>query len=108
VLDVKDFFANFYVPNNASLVVWGTLIRQDQTAGGAALRHDQARPGSDPQDCPPVKLDKVLRATTLDQVQLSKISIVYHSRRTSPRAMRTWTSVRPSCRRERAAASTSG
>lgn len=80
VRDVKDFFARYYVPNNASLVVagdfdpktikpliaklFGTLPR------GSAL--DRPAPG-------PVKIDEVRRVTYTDQVQFPKVIMVYHS-----------------------------
>lgn len=80
LIDVTDFFANFYVPNNASLVVagdfnsaeikplinelFGTLPR------GAEVSHKSAAP---------VTLGRVVRAVTLDQVQQPKIAYAYHS-----------------------------
>lgn len=80
--NVKDFFANFYVPNNASLVVagdfdakatkqlvenlFGTLPR-----GAEITRRD---PG-------PTMLDHVVRTTMLDRVQLPLLKMVWHSPR---------------------------
>ena len=47
VQDVKDFFARFYVPNNASLVVAGDFDpKVDQAADCEAVRHAAARGGS--------------------------------------------------------------
>ncbi len=80
VVDVKDFFANFYVPNNASLVVAGDFNSKDIKPLIAGLFGTIAR-GADPIHitAPPVKLGRVITTTTLDQVQLPKLSIVYHS-----------------------------
>lgn len=80
VQDVKDFFKTFYVPNNASLVVagdfdpaevkplidklFGTLPRE------ADPNHAQAKPA---------RLTDVKRVTYADQVQFSRLSLVYHS-----------------------------
>jgi zinc protease len=80
VSDVKDFFATYYVPNNCALVVagdfdpaqikpliaeqFGTLPR-----GGEAMH----------RSAPPVRLERVLRTTLLDAVQLPLIAFVYHS-----------------------------
>lgn len=78
--DVKDFFARYYVPNNACLVVagdfdpkeikpliqklFGTLPR------GAAPLHKSAEP---------VTLDEVRRVTYTDKVQYPRLTLVYHS-----------------------------
>jgi predicted Zn-dependent peptidase len=80
VLDVKDFFANYYVPNNASLVVWGDFDPAKIKPPVAQLFGTIKR-GLDPihKTAAPVKLDKVMRATTLDAVQLPKICIAYES-----------------------------
>lgn len=80
VLDVKDFFATFYNPANCSIVVAGdfdpALVRPlvaglfGTLPGGAAPR---------PPEAPPVVLGRVVRATLLDQVQLPKVMLCYHS-----------------------------
>jgi predicted Zn-dependent peptidase len=80
VQDVKDFFATYYVPNNASLVVagdfnpaeakpliakwFGTLPRRDEPVHLTA---------------PPVKLDGVTRLTMVDQVQAPRVTFAWHS-----------------------------
>jgi predicted Zn-dependent peptidase len=80
VFNVKDFFATYYVPSNASLVVagdfdsakikpliaslFGTLL------AGAPVNHRAAEP---------VKLDHVIRTTMIDKVQLPMIKMVWHS-----------------------------
>jgi len=78
--DVKSFFATYYLPANASLVVagdfdpeqvkpliadwFGTLKR------GSDVDHASARP---------VELDRVKRLTLTDAVQYAKTRLVYHS-----------------------------
>jgi len=85
VTNVKDFFATFYVPNNASLVVagdfdsakikplvadlFGTLQK-----GPAVTRKYEA-----PKDPIPNKLAGVKRFTTIDKVELPRIEFSYHS-----------------------------
>ncbi|HYE62347.1 MAG TPA: pitrilysin family protein [Phycisphaerales bacterium] len=80
VNDVKDFFATFYVPNNASLVVAGDF---DPKVIKPLVQQlfGTIRPGQDPvhKTAPPVKLDRVVTATTLDAVQVPKIAFAYHS-----------------------------
>jgi zinc protease len=78
--DVKDFFATYYVPNNASLVVAGDFDPAVIRPIIADLFGTIAR-GGDPVHvtAPPVRLDRVVRATAIDQVQLPKICIAYHS-----------------------------
>lgn len=78
--NVKDFFANFYVPNNASLVVAGDFnaaeIRPliDQLFGGIPRGAELKR-----RSPPRPKLDGVKRFTMLDKVQLPKIIYAWHS-----------------------------
>ncbi|RIK67325.1 MAG: insulinase family protein [Planctomycetota bacterium] len=78
--DVKDFFARYYVPNNACLVVAGNFDPKeikpliDKLFGtlprGAAPLHKTAGP---------VTLDEVRRVTYTDRVQYPRLSLVYHS-----------------------------
>ena len=80
VRDVKDFFACYYVPNNASLVVAGDFDPQlikpligklfGTLPRGAALERHAPEP---------VKIDDLRRVTYYDQVQFPKTIIVYHS-----------------------------
>ncbi|MEZ0230517.1 MAG: M16 family metallopeptidase, partial [Planctomycetota bacterium] len=80
VQDVKDFFANYYVPNNASLVVAGDfdskkvkdLVQKlfGSIARGAEAAHRTA---------PAPKLGRVVRMSTLDKVQLPMITFAYNS-----------------------------
>ncbi|MCY2956336.1 MAG: pitrilysin family protein [Planctomycetota bacterium] len=78
--NVKDFFATFYVPNNASLCVVGDfdpaqikpLITQlfgTLPRGGEITRRNPPQP----------KLDKVVRMTELDNIQLPLIKMCWHS-----------------------------
>lgn len=78
--DVKNFFANYYVPSNASLVVAGDFdpavikpIIADLFASlprGSDVLHAKADP---------VKLSSVTRTTETDTVQFARTSMVYHS-----------------------------
>jgi predicted Zn-dependent peptidase len=80
VQDVKDFFATFYQPNNCSLVVAGdfdpaTIKPLVEQLFGSLPSGNVA-----PQRAtPPAKLDRVIRVTTLDKVQLPALMIAYHS-----------------------------
>ncbi len=82
VEDVKNFFATYYVPSNASLVVagdfdpieikplidklYGTLPR------GSDVVHARAKPAT---------LSEVKRLTMTDSVQFARTTMVYHSPR---------------------------
>jgi len=78
--NVKDFFSQFYVPSNASLVVAGDFKSAEikpliqslfgTIAAGAPVQRRQADP---------VKLDKPIRVTMLDKVQLPMILMAWHS-----------------------------
>lgn len=85
VTNVKDFFATFYTPSNASLVVAGDFNPADikplvekmfgtLTAGPAVTRKY-----AKPQDPIPNKLATVKRFTTIDSVQLPRVEFSYHS-----------------------------
>jgi predicted Zn-dependent peptidase len=80
VRDVKDFFARFYMPNNASLVVAGDFDPQTIKPLIAKLFGTLPR-GAAParRTAEPVKLDEVRRATYYDRVQFAKTIFVYHS-----------------------------
>ena len=80
VNDVKDFFATFYAPDNCALVVAGNFEP-------AAIKPLVARLyGSIPRGKPavvppppPVHLDRVVRSTMFDKVQLPRLEFDYHS-----------------------------
>jgi len=80
VEDVKDFFARYYVPCNAALVVAGDFQPAEIKPGIAELFGTLPR-GSEPprRDSPPVKLDRIIRNTLSDAVQFAKVYVVYHS-----------------------------
>ncbi|MBL8763918.1 MAG: insulinase family protein [Phycisphaerae bacterium] len=84
VANVKDFFANFYVPRNASLVVAGdfdsALIRPlvDRLFGDLPGGQPVSRKYAPPTDPIPVRLDGVKRFTAIDKVELPKIEYSYH------------------------------
>jgi len=78
--DVKDFFAKYYVPCNASLVVAGDFDPAAIKPVIARLYGTLPR-GSTPvhRDAPPVRLSGVVRSTVSDDVQFAKTYLVYHS-----------------------------
>ncbi|MCC6229548.1 MAG: insulinase family protein [Phycisphaerales bacterium] len=78
--NVKDFFATFYAPGNASLVVAGDFDSKAIKPLIEKLYADLPR-GNTPKDraVEPARLDRVIRDTVLDKVQLPRISFVYHS-----------------------------
>lgn len=80
VTNVTDFFATYYVPNNASLVVAGDFKSAEVKPLIASLFGTLPR-GADVSHkaADPVKLDRVVRDVTMDAVQLPKISFIYHS-----------------------------
>ncbi|MGV3616501.1 MAG: M16 family metallopeptidase [Fimbriimonas sp.] len=78
--DVQDFFATFYVPNNASLVVAGDFDPKTlkpmiaQWFGTLPRRNDPPRPLT-----PTVDFKGIVRQTMVDQVQVPKSIMVWHS-----------------------------
>ncbi len=78
--DVKDFFATFYAPNNASLVVAGDFDPAQIKPLVAELFGTLPK-GNVPQDrsVAPAKLDRVVRTTMLDRVQQPMVMICWHS-----------------------------
>jgi predicted Zn-dependent peptidase len=80
VRDVKDFFARYYVPNNASLVVAGDFDPKTIKPLIAKLFGTLPRGSSLDRPAPePVKIDEVRRVTYTDQVQFPKTFMIYHS-----------------------------
>lgn len=82
VTNVKDFFANYYVPNNASLVVAGDFDPAEVKPLIGGLFGTLPR-GADVKQrtAAPVTLDRVVRYTMIDKVQLPRVMFVYHSPR---------------------------
>lgn len=80
VQDVKEFFARYYVPNNATLVVAGDFDPKVIKPLIAKLFGTLPR-GADPGHAvpKPAALDEVRRVTYYDQVQFAKILFLYHS-----------------------------
>lgn len=78
--DVKDFFAAYYVPNNASLVVAGDFDPAEVKPEIEKLFGSIQR-GPDPvhRSVEPVKLHEVKRVTYADKVQFPRLTLVYHS-----------------------------
>jgi zinc protease len=80
VINVKDFFATFYVPSNASLVVAGDFDTAAIKPLIAKLFGTLPRGGEvKPRTAPPAKLDRVIRTTMLDKVQLPMVKMAWHS-----------------------------
>jgi zinc protease len=80
VNDVKDFFASFYVPSNVSLCVAGDFDPAEIKPVIESLFGDlPAGAATAGSTAPPAKLDRVVRLTTLDKVQLPLISLWYHA-----------------------------
>ena len=81
--NVKDFFANFYIPNNCSLVVSGdfdpAVVKPMIEKLYGSLPRSQP-PGRKPDiKYPEPKLDRVVRTTMLDKVELPRVTFVFHS-----------------------------
>ncbi|MBC7834450.1 MAG: insulinase family protein [Phycisphaerales bacterium] len=81
--DVKDFFANFYVPNNASLVVAGDFDSGAIKPLIAGLFGTLPR-GAEParktaKNVSPIAIDRVIRTTVIDDVALPMMALAYHS-----------------------------
>lgn len=78
--DVKAFFAKYYVPNNASLVVAGDFNKDEikpliEELFATLPRGNNVRPIS----AKPAELNSVKRLLLEDDVQYPRISFVYHS-----------------------------
>jgi zinc protease len=78
--DVKNFFATYYTPCNASLVVVGDFDPAEIKPLIAKLFGTLKR-GSDVEHAQagPVKLSRVIRITETDTVQFARTTLVYHS-----------------------------
>jgi len=80
VNNVKDFFAKFYVPNNATLVVAGDFDPAPTKDLIGKLFGTLARGAEVPRRMePPTKLTSVVRTTMLDKVQLPMVLMAWHS-----------------------------
>jgi predicted Zn-dependent peptidase len=84
VRDVRAFFEQYYVPSNACLVVAGDVRAAD--VKDIAQRYFGVIPSPPPPTAqlsktpPPVpKLDKVVRETIEDKVEMTKIVMAFHS-----------------------------
>ncbi|MBS0198101.1 MAG: insulinase family protein [Planctomycetes bacterium] len=88
VANVKDFFATFYVPSNASLVVAGDFKPAEIKPliaglfGTIPAGQPVTRKYAPPADSIPVHLSTVKRFTCIDKVELPKVQFTYHSPRT--------------------------
>lgn len=78
--DVRDFFATYYVPANASLAIVGDFdaaqVRPlvEQLFGSLPKAPEPVR-----RVPPPVGLDRVVRTTLLDRVQLPLVHMAWHA-----------------------------
>ncbi|HEX7614356.1 MAG TPA: insulinase family protein, partial [Thermoanaerobaculia bacterium] len=80
VNDVKDFFATFYTPSNASLVVAGDFDPKAIRPLVEALFGSLPRGAEVPRRAvPPATLDGVKRGVAFDKVQLPRITFAYHA-----------------------------
>ena len=87
VANVKDFFATFYVPSNASLVVAGDFKSEEikpliadlfgTLPGGQPVSRKYAAPAADV----PLRVAGVKRFTSIDKVQLPKVQVTWLSAR---------------------------
>ncbi len=78
--DVKDFFATYYVPNNASLVVAGDFDPAVIKPLVERLFGTLPRGGEPPRKpVPSAALDGVKRGAMYDKVQLPLVSFAYHT-----------------------------
>ncbi|MCB9854512.1 MAG: insulinase family protein [Phycisphaerales bacterium] len=78
--DVKDFFAAYYVPNNAALVVAGDFDPAEIKPLVAKLFGTLQR-GADPvhREVESTSLKEVKRVVYTDNVQFARLTLVYHS-----------------------------
>lgn len=80
VQDVKDFFAKYYVPNNACLVVAGDFDPAEIKPLVEKLFGTLPRGGEPPHKrAAPVSLNEVRRVTYTDNVQFPRLTFAYHS-----------------------------
>ncbi len=78
--NVKDFFATFYVPNNASLVVAGDFDPERTKPLIAELFGTLPRGGAVSRPTvPDATLPGIVRATMLDKVQSPALQMVWHA-----------------------------
>jgi zinc protease len=78
--DVKDFFATYYVPNNASLVVAGDFDPGEVKPLVEKLFGTLPRGAEPPRKpVPSAKLDGVKRGAMYDKVQLPLVAFAYHT-----------------------------
>ena len=80
VTDVKDFFATYYNPANASMAVTGHFEPATLKPLIAQLFGTLPR-GTEPprRSAPAARLDHVLRGVMYDRVQLAQVSFAYHA-----------------------------
>jgi zinc protease len=80
VNDVKDFFSSFYTPDNCSLVIAGDF--DPEAIKPMIAKLFGTLPRNKPSQYPKIempKLNRIIRTTMLDKVQLPMIEFDYHS-----------------------------
>ncbi|GIU82260.1 MAG: peptidase M16 [Pyrinomonadaceae bacterium] len=78
--DVKNFFRQYYVPNNASLVIAGDFDPKQARKWVEKYFGSIPKGGEIPRPNPPQpKLDKEIRKTFEDAVRLPRIYMVWHT-----------------------------
>jgi len=78
--DVREFFAKYYAPGNASLVIAGDI---NPAGVRRKVEHwfSDVKPGAHlpPIEAPPVEFTSVVRETLTDNVQLPRLTLAWHS-----------------------------
>ncbi len=78
--DVKSFFATYYVPGNASLVVAGDFDPEvAKRLVAATFGAVPAQPLPSPIPAPPARLDREVRRMATDSVSFPRLYLVWHS-----------------------------
>lgn len=77
--DVKDFFATYYVPNNAILAVVGDFKPAEAKAQIAKLFGTLPRKDDPPRPIPPDYTFRTKRVTMVDRVPQAKVIMIWHS-----------------------------
>ncbi len=76
--DVKDFFATYYVPGNASLVVAGDFdVEKVKALVARTFGAIPARPVPSPRAAAPLVLDGEVRRVAVDEVEFPRLYLVW-------------------------------
>jgi zinc protease len=78
--DVKEFFTRYYAPGNASLVIAGDINPAEARKKVEYWFSDiKAGPRPEPIDAPPAQLTSVVTETLIDNVQLPRLYMSWHT-----------------------------